>query len=571
MNKSIEKFNRWMNYPYMTETLRSQLEAMRDDHNIIEEAFYKELEFGTSGLRGIMGPGSNRMNCFVVAKVTQGLSNYINESLKNAEELNNIPSVVISYDSRSNSKEFAQSTAEILSANGIRAYIFREMHPVSLLSYAIRFLKCDYGIMITASHNSKEYNGYKVYNRHGGQILGDEPALILKEINKLDIFDDVKEGNEKNVTWLGSEVRDAYVRETISKSLRFGIERDGAKPKDIEDLKVVYSPLNGSGLVPVLEVLENLGVKDVIVVPEQEKPDSNFTTCPKPNPELKEVYTLGVELMKKNKADILIVTDPDCDRIGVASGDTIFTGNQLGVLLFDYICRNKKPMPLNPVAVRSIVSTPLLDAIAEDYGVKVNNTLIGFKYIGEMMDELKNDYIFGFEEGNGYLAFNHMRDKDGVSTAMLVCEMAAEYKANGLTLEKALKKLYKKYGYYGEKVINYSFEGREGLQRREKVMDYLRGDVSNAINGYDVKEVVDYKLQQKHFANLGIGSYTKLPVSNIMEYHFEKGQKFIVRPSGTEPNLKAYIFARSKYSGGVLKKIEKMEKEITRIVNEEQY
>lgn len=570
MKKSIEKFNRWIEYPYMTETLKSQLEAMSIDHNEIEEAFYKELEFGTSGLRGIMGPGSNRMNCFVVAKVTQGLSNYINKSLKNSEDPEKVSSVVISYDSRSNSKEFAQITAEVLSANGIKAYIFKEMHPVSLLSYAIRFLGCDYGIMITASHNAKQYNGYKVYNRHGGQILGNEPKLILDEIDKLDIFDDVKEKSEKNVVWLGSEVREAYVKETLSKSLRFGIERDGAKPEDIKDLKVVYSPLNGSGLVTVLEVLGGLGVKDITVVPEQEKPDSNFTTCPKPNPELKEVYSLGIELMKKQKADILIVTDPDCDRIGVASGDTIFSGNQLGVLLFDYICRNKKPMPLNPVAVRSIVSTPLLDAIAEEYGVKVRNTLIGFKYIGEMMDELGNDYIFGFEEGNGYLAFDHMRDKDGVSTAMLVCEMAAEYKAKGISLEKALKKIYKKYGYYGEKVINYSFEGKEGLEKREKVMDYLRGDVINAIKGYEVKEVVDYKLQQKHFANLGIGSYTKLPVSNIMEYHFDKGQKFIVRPSGTEPNLKAYFFARSKYTGGVSKRIDKMEKEITRIINEEQ-
>ena len=283
MKKSIEKFNRWIEYPYMTETLKSQLEAMSIDHNEIEEAFYKELEFGTSGLRGIMGPGSNRMNCFVVAKVTQGLSNYINKSLKNSEDPEKVSSVVISYDSRSNSKEFAQITAEVLSANGIKAYIFKEMHPVSLLSYAIRFLGCDYGIMITASHNAKQYNGYKVYNRHGGQILGDEPKLILDEIDKLDIFDDVKEKSEKNVVWLGSEVREAYVKETLSKSLRFGIERDGAKPEDIKDLKVVYSPLNGSGLVTVLEVLGGLGVKDITVVPEQEKPDSNFTTCSNPN------------------------------------------------------------------------------------------------------------------------------------------------------------------------------------------------------------------------------------------------------------------------------------------------
>lgn len=570
MNKSIEKFNRWMTYPKMPEALRSELKAMSGDHNKIEEAFYKELEFGTSGLRGIMGPGSNRMNCFVVARVTQGLSNYINKTLKNAESNKKSPSVVLSYDSRYNSREFAKITAEVLSANGITAYIFKEMLPVSLLSFAIRYLGCDYGIMMTASHNSKEYNGYKVYNRHGGQILGSEPQEILDEIDKIDIFDDVKAATIDNVIWLGDEVKNAYLEETAAKSLRFGVNTEGDKPKDIENLKVVYSPLNGSGRVPVSELLEKIGLKHLYFVPEQKMPDGDFTTCPKPNPERPEVYELGIALMKEKKADLLIVTDPDCDRIGVASGDTIFTGNQLGMLLFDYICRNKKPMPLNPVAVRSIVSSPMLDAIAANYEVEVKNTLIGYKYIGEMMDDLKERYIFGFEEGNGYLAFDHMRDKDGVSTAMLVCEMTAEFKAQGITLEKALKKLYKKYGYYGEKVINYSFEGKAGLERREHVMDYLRGDVENAINGYEVKEVIDYKLQQKHYIDLGIGSYTELPVSNILEYHFDKGQKFIVRPSGTEPNLKAYLFARSKYQGGVAKRIEKMDKEITRIVNEEQ-
>lgn len=561
MDKILKNYKKWIENPNMPESLYSELEAMSDDHNKIEEAFYKELEFGTSGLRGIMGPGSNRMNCFVVAKVTQGLSNYINKILKNAETNIKKSSVVISYDSRINSREFAQITAEVLSANNITAYIFKDILPVSLLSYAIRQLGCDYGIMITASHNPKEYNGYKVYNRHGGQILGNEPSLILDEINKLDIFADVRKGTDENIVWLGDEIKDKYVKETVAKSI------GGNRYTD--DLKVVYSPLNGAGRVPVTEVLRGIGVKEMAIVPEQEMPDGNFTTCPKPNPERPEVYQLGQKLLKKLKGDVLIVTDPDCDRIGVATANTILTGNHLAVLLFDYICRSKK-LPENPVAVRSIVSSPLVDAIAEDYGVEMENTLIGFKYIGEKMDKLKERYIFGFEEGNGYLAFDHMRDKDGVSTAMLVCEMAAEYKAQGLTLEKALKKIYKKYGYYGEKVINYGFEGKEGLERREKVMAYLRGDVENCLKGYEIKTVVDYKLQQKHFVDMGIGSYTKLPVANILEYHIEKGQKFIVRPSGTEPNLKVYLFARSKYPGGITKRIEKMEEEITQIVKEEQ-
>ena len=555
------EYMRWLDNDNMPENLISELRAMRGDRGKIEEAFYKDLEFGTSGLRGIMGPGSNRMNCFVVARVSQGLSDYINKTLKISES-EKIPKVLISYDSRHNSKEFAQITAKILSANGIRAYVFKELTPVSLLSYGIRHMNCDYGVMITASHNSREYNGYKVYNRFGGQILEDEAEKILKEIEKLDIFDDVKEGTEENISYIGDKLVNDYVSETLDKSFRKGA-------RDIAKLSVVYSPLNGTGRIPVNMLMNGIGVGEIHMVKEQTMPDGDFTTCPKPNPERSEVYDLGMKLLKKEKADILILTDPDCDRIGVAEEEGLLNGNQLGILLFDYICRHGK-LPEGATAVRSIVSTPLLDAIAEDYGVKVENTLIGFKYIGEKIDRLNGKYIFGFEEGNGYLAFDHMRDKDGASTAMLVCEMAAEYKAKGMNLHKGLKKIYKKYGIYGEKVINYSFEGKEGLERREAVMNYLRGDVENSLKGHSIVSVIDYKLQQKHFVDFGVGSYTKLPVSNILEYQVEGGQKFIIRPSGTEPNLKVYLFAKSKYQGGVAKKIEKMEKEITRIVNEEQ-
>ena len=565
MNKNTDsikiQYERWLANEHMPHDLTAGLKTMRDDHEMIEEAFYKDLEFGTSGLRGIMGPGSNRMNSFVVARVSQGLSDYIHRTLKNSES-GKKPSVIISYDSRHNSENFAKITAGILSANGIKAYIFKELTPVSVLSYAIRHMSCDYGVMITASHNSREYNGYKVYNSHGGQILEDEAAGILAEIEKLDIFDDVPTPTDDNISFIGDELMDDYVKETLSRSLNRG------KPY-IKELNVVYSPLNGTGRVPVTALLKGIGIENLEIVPEQGMPDGDFVTCPKPNPERPEVYELGLKLLKEKNADILILTDPDCDRIGVADREGVFTGNQLGVLLFDYICRHRK-LPFGATAVRSIVSSPMLDAIAAEHGVRVENTLIGFKYIGEKMDLLKDRYIFGFEEGNGYLAFDHMRDKDGASTAMLVCEMAAEYKAAGSDLRAGLKRLYKKYGIYGEKVINFVFEGIEGLNRRSRVMSYLRKDVENCLRKHKIKSVIDYKLRQKHFVDMGIGSYDKLPVSDILEYDVEKGQKFIIRPSGTEPNLKVYLFARSRTTGGVAKRIEKMEEEITRIVNEEQ-
>ncbi|MEE1039081.1 MAG: phospho-sugar mutase, partial [Eubacterium sp.] len=489
MEKILKQYNRWVNHEDMPADLLEELNDMKDDHKKIEEAFYKDLEFGTSGLRGIMGPGNNRMNDFVVARATQGLANYMKKTLDFSNWENDMPSVVISYDSRFNSRKFATITAEVFSANGIKAYIFEEMMPVSLLSFAVRHLGCQYGIMITASHNSKEYNGYKVYNRHGSQIIGDEPKLILNEIDALDIFKDVKAGLDDNVVWLDGELKDIFVEKALVNSLRYGKESEYEGPRDIENLKVVYSPLNGSGRVPVLDVISKLGVKEIYTVAEQLEEDGSFATCPKPNPEKPEVYELGRKLLAEKNADILIVTDPDCDRIGVATGEKVLSGNQLAVLLFDYICRHKKPLPRRAVAVRSIVSTPLVDAIAADYGVEIQETLIGFKYIGEKIDQLGKDYIFGFEEGNGYLAFDHMRDKDGVSTAMLVCEMAAEYKAQGLTLDKALKKIYKKYGYYGERVVNYTFSGIEGLKRREEIMNYLRSDVENNLKSYDMEVV----------------------------------------------------------------------------------
>ena len=565
MEKILKEYERWTSRKDMPTDLSKELLEMKYDEKLIEDAFYRELEFGTSGLRGVMGPGTNRMNQYIVAKVSTGFSNYMNKTLENQ------PKIVISYDSRNNSDLFAKISGGIFSAMGIQVYIFDKMLPVSILSYAIRELGCDFGLMITASHNSKEYNGYKVYDHTGCQILTDVAEGILAEIQQLDVFDDVPAGNDENIIWLGDEIKDAFVEETLNCSIRCSRESDvSAKAKEeIENLKVCYSPLNGTGRVPVVETLKGLGVKNLYMVTQQEKKDGNFTTCPKPNPERKDVYQLGQKLMEEENADILILTDPDCDRIGAATPEGILSGNDLAVLLFDYICRNKKPLVRKPVAVRSIVSTPLVDAIAEDHGVSMEYTLIGFKYIGQKMDKLGQRFIFGFEEGNGYQAFGHMRDKDGVSTAMLVCEMAAEYKAKGKTLQQGLKDIYKKYGYYEEKVVNYRFSGKEGLQHREAIMKYLRDDIENSIKIYGIKSVKDYKTQKNIIYDLGLGSFTEFPVSNILEYSFNEKQKLIIRPSGTEPSLKAYFFARSRYHLGTKIKLERMMEKVAEVVNRE--
>ena len=565
MEKILKEYERWTSRNDMPADLMQELAAMKYDEKLIEDAFYRELEFGTSGLRGIMGPGTNRMNKYIVAKVSTGFASYMNKNVDGQ------PKVVISYDSRNNSDLFAKISGEIFSAMGIKVYIFDKMLPVSILSYAIRELGCDFGLMITASHNPKEYNGYKVYGSNGCQILTDVAEGILAEIKDLDVFEDVPEGTDENIEWLGDEIKDAFVAETLNCSIRCNGESEVCEKakEEIENLKVCYSPLNGTGRVPVVETLKGMGVKNLYMVAQQEKKDGNFTTCPKPNPERKDVYQLGQELMAAENADILILTDPDCDRIGVATPEGILSGNNLAVLLFDYICRNKIPLVRKPVAVRSIVSTPLVDAIAEDHGVSMEYTLIGFKYIGQKMDKLGSRFIFGFEEGNGYQAFGHMRDKDGVSTAMLVCEMAAEYKAKGMTLQQGLKEIYKKYGYYEEKVVNYRFSGKEGLQHREAIMKYLRDDIENSIKIYGIKSVKDYKQQKNIIYDLGIGSFTEFPVSNILEYSFNEKQRMIIRPSGTEPSLKAYFFARSRYHLGTKIKLERMMEKVEEVVNRE--
>ncbi|MEG0292468.1 MAG: phospho-sugar mutase [Anaerovoracaceae bacterium] len=559
MNSYFEKYNSWKERKDLPKELMDELILLGNNHESIKEAFGSELKFGTSGLRGIMGAGTNRLNVPVIERVTQGFSNYINKRFDEKK-------VLISYDSRINSEIFAKKTAAVLAANGVEAYIFDELTPVSVLSFVIREMEMDFGIMITASHNPKEYNGYKVYNSKGGQILGKVAKDILEEIQCVAMFDEIKTVDfdsaiDNGINYVPKEITDKFIMKTLDCSF----ETEG-----IEKLKVVYTPLNGAGLFYAKKIILYLGVEHLNIVSEQEEPDGNFPFCPKPNPEYKEVYELGQKLMVSKNADIMIATDPDCDRIGVALPDMVLTGNQLGVLLFDYICRKLGDDAVDKTGVRSIVSTPLFDEIARNYGVNVDTTLIGFKYIGEKMEDLGDDFIFGFEEGNGYLGVRHMRDKDGLSSAMFACSMAAEYKAKRMDLKKALKNINKKYGYFEEKVINYRFEGIAGNQRREKIMEYLRGQIPKAIDQIDGVSITDYKVQKKYQYSAGVCEENSLPVANILEYDFGDGKKVIVRPSGTEPILKVYLFAKGKSKGQAQKEIEVMEAEITRIVNEEQ-
>jgi len=520
-----EEYKRWSEQENMPAGLKKELTDMSGDREKIHEAFYRELEFGTAGLRGIMGAGTNRMNIFIIRKVTQGMADYMKEKFGS-------PSIAISYDSRNDSRTFAENTASVMCANGIRTYIYKQLMPVSALSFAVRKLRCSMGVMITASHNPKEYNGYKVYNSRGCQILGSDPGDILEHIGKVDIFDDVRYISFDRAMQNGCE----YISETIEQAYIDRCFSCGTDSVDLHDLTAVYSPLNGAGNLPVRAVLGRAGLKNLYTVPEQQNPDGDFPTCPYPNPENRDIYELGRKLCEEVHGDIILATDPDCDRVGMSlpvEGKYVYPrGNHIGVLLFDYLCRMRK-MPDDPVMIRTIVSTPLVDRIAASYGVSVQTTLIGFKYIGEKIDELGDRYVFGFEEGNGYLAGDHVRDKDGVSTALLVCQMAAFHKARGKNLLEVLEEISDQYGYYREKVLNFTFEGSAGAEKMKKIMDHIRKDCRRDIfGGKKLAEITDYMHDD-----------TGLPRENIMEFVFRDGSKLIVRPSGTEPKIKMYLFA----------------------------
>ena len=536
-------YEKWMQQPLDDPDLSAELQKIQGDEKEIFDRFYRDLEFGTAGLRGVIGAGTNRMNVYTVRRATQGLANYLNQKSQH-------PRVAISYDSRIKSDLFAKEAAGVLAANGVEAYIYPELMPVPALSFATRDLQCDAGIMVTASHNPSKYNGYKVYGSDGCQLTEVAADAVLEIINGLDLFADIKkipfeEGVAAGkIKMIGADVVDRFIQAVESQQVNPGVcARAG--------LKLVYSPLNGSGNKPVRRVLAEIGAKDVTVVPEQENPDGNFPTCPFPNPEIKEALQKGLELARKIDADLMLATDPDCDRVGIAVKDgndyRLLTGNHVGALLLDYICQNRianQTMPQDAFAVTTIVSTKLAKAIADSYGVQLVSVLTGFKYIGEQIAIAESQghperFIFGFEESYGYLSGTHVRDKDAVVGSMLIVEMASWYKEKGMSLVDALNALYEKHGLYCESVGNFQFEGAEGMKIMAGIMDHMRQNPPKAVAGVPVVCVKDYKLSTSTTCE-GVEAI-QLPKSNVLEYLLENKCTAIVRPSGTEPKIKLYL------------------------------
>ncbi|EMW6349218.1 phospho-sugar mutase [Enterococcus faecium] len=524
MNYKVE-YERWLNHANadIIEELRSYSE--KD----IEDSFYKNLSFGTGGLSGTIGAGTNRMNVHTVGKASQGLADYLNKNYEAA-------SVVVGYDSRIKSDVFAKTAADIFAANGIQVHLWPELLPVPTVSFATRYLKADAGVMITASHNPSKYNGYKVYGADGCQITTEAATAILAEIEKLDIFADVKmDGDASKIASIQSEVLTAFIEEVKGQSVLFGEKVD-------KNVAIVYSPLNGTGLVPVTRTLAEMGYSNVTVVEEQRLPDGNFPTCPYPNPEIKEAMSLGMEYAKKYNADLLLATDPDCDRVGIAvksaHGDyVLLSGNETGLLLLDYICSQRikhGKMPADPVMVKTIVTMDLGERIASNYGVRTIDVLTGFKFIGEQIGMLEkagkaDSYIFGFEESYGYLSGSYVRDKDGVNAAYLICEMFSYYKTQGISLLDKLNEIYTKYGYCLNTLHSFEFDGAAGFTKMQEIMvEFHKG--LDIIGGKKVIETLDY--------SKGLNG---LPKSDVLKFMLEDNCSVVVRPSGTEPKLKTYI------------------------------
>lgn len=531
----MENYKRWLG-KVTEEDLLSELRAIDGKEEEINDRFYRDLEFGTGGLRGVIGAGTYRMNEHTVARATQGYSNYLNQAVKE-------PSVSIAYDSRIKSDVFAKTAAGVFAANGIQVHIYKELMPTPSLSYAVRALHCDGGIVVTASHNPAKYNGYKVYGADGCQITLEVADAILKEIEAVDVFDDVKKMDFEAGLAAGTI---QYIEEDVITGFIDAVSERALNPKEIDkNVSIVYTPLNGTGRYCVTRCLKENRYTQITIPKEQEMPDGNFTTCPYPNPEIREALEVGLKKAKEVGSDLLLATDPDCDRVGVAvrEGDEyqLISGNQMGILLFDYICKTYKAngtMPKNPVVVTTIVSTKMIDKIAADYGVEVRRVLTGFKFIGEQIGFLEADgevdrYIFGFEESYGYLSGGHVRDKDGVNASLLICEMFAHYKAMGISLVQMLNQLYEKYGYFKEALQSITFEGASGAKKMADLMESLRTNAPKEIAGFRVMDVKDYKA--------GIGN---LPKSNVLEFNMEDDINVLVRPSGTEPKIKMYYLVK---------------------------
>ena len=532
-----KEYRRWLTKADMDPALLEELRAM--DEKQQEDAFYRDLSFGTGGLRGVIGAGTNRMNIYTVAKATQGLANYLKEHFR-------APSVAIGFDSRINSELFSKVAARVFAANGVKVHIWPELMPVPTVSFAVRELGCSAGVMVTASHNPSKYNGYKVYGADGCQITTQGAAEVLAKIEALDIFQDVRimdfgtAWNDGRIGHIPEAVYTAFVENVKAQSVLYG-------DKTTHDVAIVYSPLNGAGRKPVLRTLKELGYTNITVVKEQEEPDGRFPTCPYPNPEIREAMELGLRYAKEKNADLLLATDPDCDRVGIAvknaQGDyVLLSGNEVGLLLLDYLCAQKQKhgkMPKDPVLVKTIVTVDLAERIAEHYGVETRNVLTGFKYIGEQIGLLEKAgeerrYLFGFEESYGYLTGTYVRDKDGVDGAVMICEMFSFYAARGIRLTDQLAKLYERYGYCRNTLHSYQFEGSAGFARMQGIMAAFRQGIT-VFGGKAVEKVLDY--------SAGLDG---LPKADVLKFYLDGGTTLVVRPSGTEPKLKLYLSVTAK-------------------------
>ncbi len=547
MNDINKLYDQWLKLATADSDLIPELESVKGDEDAILDRFYKNLEFGTAGLRGVIGAGTNRMNVYTVNQATQGLADYLNENFKN-------PSVAIAYDSRIKSKEFAESAAGVLAANGVKVYIYPELVPTPMLSFAVRRLNCSSGIIITASHNPSKYNGFKCYDPNGYQMTDEAAERTYNYIQNIDMFTDVKtmEFDEALACDMVDFIEDWLVDEFNEKVLSCLVNPDKIKKAD---LKVVYTPLNGAGNKPVRKILKLAGIKDVTVVKEQEKPDGNFPTCPYPNPEIRQAFECAIKTAEGTDADLLLATDPDCDRVGIAVRDgddyVLMTGNEVGAMLCEYLLSSLKEqnrLPANPIVVKSLVTTPLIETICNAYGATTADLLTGFKYIGELITNLEKEgkednFIIGMEESYGYLRGIHARDKDAVVASLMICEMASYYKLKGISLKQFMDGIYEKYGMYLSTVLNFTFEGASGMKKMSDIMTSLRDNAPKSFAGKNVVKVADYKTSVITDTLTGDTAAINLPKSNVLSYSLEDNSKVIVRPSGTEPKIKIYITA----------------------------
>ncbi len=565
-----ELYKLWCENAEEDPDLQNELADIKDNIDEINDRFYRDLEFGTGGLRGVIGAGCNRMNIYTVRRATQGFADYLNQEYTS-------PSVAVSYDSRIKSDVFSKAAAEVLAANGIKVYIYPQLMPTPCLSFAVRALKCQGGIMVTASHNPAKYNGYKVYGEDGCQITLRGAEIILSKINSLDMFTGVKHGvfdeemAKGNISYIGDDITEDFYRHVLAE----GINTDLCASSG---LKVVYTPLNGTGNKPVREILKRLGITDVTVVKEQEEPNGNFTTCPYPNPEIREALEVGLKYCREIKPDLLLATDPDCDRVGIAVPDgddyALFSGNEVGAMLLEYICEQrikKGTMPENPVAVKTIVTTDIVNLIGKEYGVEIIEVLTGFKFIGEQIGLLEEKgeeerYIFGFEESYGYLSGGYVRDKDAVNASMLICEMAAYYRTKGITLIQARENMYKKYGVFLQTLHSFTFEGESGMNKMSGIMSELRSSIPAEIGGLKVVRFDDYQTSISKNIENNYDTVLTLPKSNVLAFFLEGGSKAIVRPSGTEPKIKTYFTAKAPTREEAEKLEKKLAEDFTKVM-----